>query len=89
MTPAGSGSHAVGRTDTLFQQGETMAEPTKPERFLLRGSTITVDQLMKLYRRLTGREPTPEDMARAKAKLDRFSRQAPPAQPTEPKAGVP
>jgi hypothetical protein len=61
-----------------------MAEPTKPELFLLRGSTITVDQIMNLFRRLTGREPTPEDMTKAKAKLDQLARQAPPAQPTEP-----
>jgi hypothetical protein len=66
-----------------------MAESTKPELFLLRGNPITLEQLTALFRELTGREPTPEDMARAKALLDQLPRQPPPPkppQPTEPKA---
>jgi hypothetical protein len=66
-----------------------MAEPTKPEPFLLRGSTITIEQLMDLFPRLTGREPTPEGIAKAKSILDQLPRQVPPAQPTETKADAP
>jgi hypothetical protein len=39
-----------------------MAELTKPELFLLCGSTITLEQLTELFRSLTGREPTPESL---------------------------
>ena len=46
----------------------------KPTLFLVGGGVLpTLDQIAALYARLTGREPTPEDLASARAILDEAS----------------
>jgi hypothetical protein len=41
-----------------------------PKPILLRGSTLTFEKLMRLYKALTGREPTDEDIKTARATWD-------------------
>jgi hypothetical protein len=41
-----------------------------PKPILLRGSTLTFEKLMRLYKALTGREPTDEDLNTARATWD-------------------
>lgn len=41
----------------------------RPRYLLLPGNQITAETIAELYRQLTGREPTPEEMDRARATL--------------------
>lgn len=43
----------------------------KPELSLLSGEGITLENIHKMFVKLTGREPTKEDMAKAKAKWEK------------------
>jgi hypothetical protein len=56
-------------------------EPRRKQSLtLLPGKGITLEQLLGLFRHLTGREPTPEDAATARRILN--ARRAPP-EPTQ------
>jgi hypothetical protein len=47
-----------------------MSESNKPELHLLHPDEITFENLLEMFRDLTGREPTPEEVEEARAEWD-------------------
>ena len=55
-----------------------MDEPRKPELHLADPRGLTFEKLLEMFRRLTGREPTPEEVERVRAKWADFEAQQTP-----------
>ena len=45
--------------------------PDKPELHLLRPNEITFENVMEMFRRLTGRDPTPEEVEEARREWEK------------------
>src|SRR6185312_4114145 len=56
-----------------MSEGPQMADNEKPTLRLIRGDSITVESLMKMYTALTGKEPTPEEVEECRQILARAS----------------
>ena len=50
--------------------GLVMADTTKPAMVLLNGQKMTFEDIVKLTKKITGRQPTPEELADARKDWD-------------------
>jgi hypothetical protein len=53
-------------------------EAPRPELHVAKGSELTLDHIILMYKRLTGRDPTPEEIEVSRAQLEAARRRTPP-----------